>query len=274
MGRRGLAAPAPHRRDRRLPDACSRSGDADRGDARARWTMPSTRARCAGSAPRTSQPSRSKPRRRSHVAPASIASSLCRTTTRWWSARPRTRSMPTCEKLGIGFLPYFPLASGLLTGKYTRGEEATEGRLAGREIPDARWDRARRSRLTRTIGGSRCSTRRSAACWRCLRVGLMDRRPPSRAGSTIAGVEPARTGGGGRAGHSLISDAGAADADALRGMFRDYFAWLGEDGCVPDPPRRSSPRFPAATTRSSSPATARRSPAAWPCGRSRRAPAR
>ncbi len=50
--------------------------------------------------------------------------------------------LPVCEKLGIGFLPYFPLASGLLTGKYTRGEEATEGRLAGREIPDEQWDRA------------------------------------------------------------------------------------------------------------------------------------
>jgi aryl-alcohol dehydrogenase-like predicted oxidoreductase len=50
--------------------------------------------------------------------------------------------LPVCEKLGIGFLPYFPLASGLLTGKYTRGEEATAGRLAGREIPNEQWDRA------------------------------------------------------------------------------------------------------------------------------------
>jgi aryl-alcohol dehydrogenase-like predicted oxidoreductase len=49
--------------------------------------------------------------------------------------------LPTCERLGIGFLPYFPLASGLLTGKYRRGEEATEGRLAGREIAEERWDR-------------------------------------------------------------------------------------------------------------------------------------
>ena len=49
--------------------------------------------------------------------------------------------LPACDRLGIGMLPYFPLASGLLTGKYTRGETATEGRLAGREIPDARWDR-------------------------------------------------------------------------------------------------------------------------------------
>jgi aryl-alcohol dehydrogenase-like predicted oxidoreductase len=49
--------------------------------------------------------------------------------------------LPVCEKLELGFLPYFPLASGLLTGKYRRGEEATEGRLAGRTIPEERWDR-------------------------------------------------------------------------------------------------------------------------------------
>jgi len=49
--------------------------------------------------------------------------------------------LPTCERLGLGQLPYFPLASGLLTGKYTRGVEPTEGRLAGREIADERWDR-------------------------------------------------------------------------------------------------------------------------------------
>jgi aryl-alcohol dehydrogenase-like predicted oxidoreductase len=50
--------------------------------------------------------------------------------------------LPMCERLGIGQLPYFPLASGLLTGKYTRGVAATEGRLAGREVPEERWDRA------------------------------------------------------------------------------------------------------------------------------------
>jgi len=46
-----------------------------------------------------------------------------------------------CEAARIGLLPYFPLASGLLTAKYRRGEEATEGRLAGRAIPEERWDR-------------------------------------------------------------------------------------------------------------------------------------
>jgi aryl-alcohol dehydrogenase-like predicted oxidoreductase len=48
--------------------------------------------------------------------------------------------LPACERLGLGFLPFFPLASGLLTGKYTRGEEATEGRLAGQEIAEDRWE--------------------------------------------------------------------------------------------------------------------------------------
>jgi aryl-alcohol dehydrogenase-like predicted oxidoreductase len=42
--------------------------------------------------------------------------------------------LPTCERLGLGFVPFFPLASGLLTGKYRRGEAAPEGtRLAARE---------------------------------------------------------------------------------------------------------------------------------------------
>lgn len=47
--------------------------------------------------------------------------------------------LPTCDSLGIGVLPYFPLASGLLTGKHPVGEVPTEGRLAGREIPAERW---------------------------------------------------------------------------------------------------------------------------------------
>jgi len=38
---------------------------------------------------------------------------------------------PACLRFGLGVLPYFPLASGLLTGKYKRGEGAPEGtRLA------------------------------------------------------------------------------------------------------------------------------------------------
>jgi aryl-alcohol dehydrogenase-like predicted oxidoreductase len=35
--------------------------------------------------------------------------------------------LPLCEKLDLAYLPYFPLASGLLTGKYRRGEDPVEG---------------------------------------------------------------------------------------------------------------------------------------------------
>jgi aryl-alcohol dehydrogenase-like predicted oxidoreductase len=35
--------------------------------------------------------------------------------------------IPTCQELGIAYLPYFPLASGVLTGKYRRGEQPPEG---------------------------------------------------------------------------------------------------------------------------------------------------
>ncbi len=41
---------------------------------------------------------------------------------------------PACERLGVSILPFFPLASGLLTGKYRRGESGPEGsRLSSRE---------------------------------------------------------------------------------------------------------------------------------------------
>lgn len=35
--------------------------------------------------------------------------------------------VPACEEFGIGILPYFPLASGMLTGKYSRGKDAPAG---------------------------------------------------------------------------------------------------------------------------------------------------
>ena len=46
------------------------------------------------------------------------------------------------RELGVAYVPYFPLASGLLTGKYRRGEPTPPGtRLAGRQIDDATFDR-------------------------------------------------------------------------------------------------------------------------------------
>lgn len=56
--------------------------------------------------------------------------------------------IPAMEAYGLGLLPYYPLASGLLTGKYTRGEDAPAGtRFAGasnfrnRHWNERNWDR-------------------------------------------------------------------------------------------------------------------------------------
>jgi aryl-alcohol dehydrogenase-like predicted oxidoreductase len=52
--------------------------------------------------------------------------------------------VPACLALGVGILPYFPLAYGLLTGKYNRGEAAPDGtRLAAQasRLEAADWDR-------------------------------------------------------------------------------------------------------------------------------------
>jgi aryl-alcohol dehydrogenase-like predicted oxidoreductase len=44
---------------------------------------------------------------------------------------PEREVLAECERLGLAFIPYFPLASGLLTGKYRRGRPAPAGtRLA------------------------------------------------------------------------------------------------------------------------------------------------
>ncbi len=46
--------------------------------------------------------------------------------------------VPASRAHGLGILPYFPLASGLLTGKYRRGEKAPEGtRLSARRFGPA-----------------------------------------------------------------------------------------------------------------------------------------
>ncbi len=57
--------------------------------------------------------------------------------------------VPALLHHGVGLLPYFPLANGLLTGKYRRGEEPPAGtRLAGRPqyLTDARFEVVERLR--------------------------------------------------------------------------------------------------------------------------------
>jgi 1-deoxyxylulose-5-phosphate synthase len=56
---------------------------------------------------------------------------------------PEEELLPAAEHFGVGFLPYFPLANGLFTGKFTRTERPADTRIA-RQRPhvadDAPWD--------------------------------------------------------------------------------------------------------------------------------------
>jgi aryl-alcohol dehydrogenase-like predicted oxidoreductase len=64
---------------------------------------------------------------------------------------PEAELLPAARKLGFGLLPYFPLASGLLTGKYQRNAILPEGtrlaktqRLADRYLTERNWAMAER----------------------------------------------------------------------------------------------------------------------------------
>jgi aryl-alcohol dehydrogenase-like predicted oxidoreductase len=59
-----------------------------------------------------------------------------------------TEVIPACERFGLGMLPFFPLASGLLTGKYKRGEApgqdtrlAAWGSRGAKALSDRNFDR-------------------------------------------------------------------------------------------------------------------------------------
>ena len=56
-----------------------------------------------------------------------------------------TTVLPACERLGIAYIPYFPLASGLLTGKYRKGQAHPSGtRIAEDKVDDARLEAVER----------------------------------------------------------------------------------------------------------------------------------
>ena len=140
----------------------------------------------------------------------------------WLARDAEDELLPTCERLGLGFIPYFPLASGLLTGKVSRDRPPAEGtRLHGREIDDEKLDRV--ERLSRVGRGAR----RLAA-----------RRRDRRSGGGVAGrlgdrrCDEAGAGARERGRRRLGADAGRARraAGALEGA--DRLAVCGN----PDPP--------------------------------------
>ena len=78
--------------------------------------------------------------------------------------------LPVCERLGIGMLPVLPARERAPHRQVQRGVEATEGRLAGREVPGGALGPARAARGVRRRAGC------TAALGRDRRASLRCRR--------------------------------------------------------------------------------------------------
>jgi aryl-alcohol dehydrogenase-like predicted oxidoreductase len=78
-----------------------------------------------------------------------------------WFRRPEEEVLPTCEELGIGFVPYSPLGKGFLTGKINEQTtfESTDIRSAiPRFSPEARRHNLALVQLLETFGRRRNAT--------------------------------------------------------------------------------------------------------------------
>lgn len=122
------------------------------------------------------------------------------------------QAIPACEKLGLSYLPYFPLASGLLTGKYRRGEAPPEGtrmhrwgeRAAG-ALNDANFDVV--DALSAWAEDHGHSVLDLAFAWLAAKPYI---------GSVIAGAtKPEQVSANARAGEWVLSDDEVTEVDAL-----------------------------------------------------------
>ena len=121
--------------------------------------------------------------------------------------------LDACVQRGLAFIPYFPLASGLLTGKYRRDEAPPEGtRLAG--MPDDRRDQLfsdknmnRVEALQEWAGDHGHSLLDLAISW------LLAKRP---VGSVIAGAtKPEQVHANARGAEWQLSEHDLAEIDAV-----------------------------------------------------------
>jgi aryl-alcohol dehydrogenase-like predicted oxidoreductase len=128
-----------------------------------------------------------------------------------------TELMPAMRAYGLGLLPYFPLASGLLTGKYKRNTPMPADarltktqRLADRYLTDGNWATAEKLGDFATARGH--TLLKLAFSW------LLARPPVS---SVIAGAtRPDQIAANVRAGDWVLTEAELAEVDAITGVTR------------------------------------------------------
>jgi len=119
--------------------------------------------------------------------------------------------LPACARFGLGFLPYFPLASGVLTGKHKGGAAAEGSRLASmRGLADRYLTPANLATVDRLRGwcdGRRLSLTELAFAW------LLAKPEVS---SVIAGAtKPEQVEANVKAGDARLSPADIAEVNAL-----------------------------------------------------------
>ena len=123
---------------------------------------------------------------------------------------PEAGVLAECERIGAGFLPYYPLANGLLTGKYRRGEPPPEGtRLADpKRAEQFSDDRLARMEALRHFARSRGhSLLELAFAWLLARPVVA---------SVIAGAtKPEQVGGNAAAATWTLSDEDLAAVDTI-----------------------------------------------------------
>lgn len=125
---------------------------------------------------------------------------------------PEAELLPALAAYGLSLVPYYPLASGLLAGRYRRGEDAPPGsrfadwkHLAPRYQTDANWDRI--ERLAAWCGDRGHTLLELAFAW------LLGR---GEVASVIAGASrPEQVAANAMAVAWRITDAERAEVDAL-----------------------------------------------------------
>lgn len=115
--------------------------------------------------------------------------------------------VPACSAHGVSVIPYFPLANGLLTGKWRRGEPAPEGsRLAGGQTP--------KEGVFDVIEGLASLAERSGVSLTELSLAGLAEQPA--VGSVIAGAtSPEQVRANAAAGDVTLDQATLAEIDAI-----------------------------------------------------------
>ena len=135
-GGRGQPAPARHRLHRPLPDppARRRTPTSTRRSARSPTSCAPGKVRYIGS---LDVPGRARSSRRSGSPSGAAASASCASSRRTRSscAASRPTCCPTCQRYGMGVIPWSPLAGGWLSGRYRKGAETPTTHARRRACP-------------------------------------------------------------------------------------------------------------------------------------------